>query len=340
MKLLFIGGINVGNYPRGGEEYKNQLILKMLEMTTYKSTIIDTHQWKNSLSVCLNLVFNVFLKKWDTILISASSLSTYRLLKLIDLLRPIILEKTTYLVIGGYFPEGIKEKRYNWLVYSKLKNVIVEGELLKNALLKYSKLKNISVLPNFKDFPEQIVNYKDSGDEFRFVYLGRISKSKGIYEILGAAADIYKNNTKVSFVVDFYGPMDDEIEFKHSFISYKGSLDFQNSPEDSYHVLSKYDCLLFPTYWVGEGFPGVLIDAFVVGLPVIASDWNMNRELIEEGVNGFIIPPKSKDSLTEKMTYVINNKVLLNEIRRNNILKSESYHANVVWAQLLDLLKL
>lgn len=332
MKQLFIGGINFGNHPRGGEEYKNQLLIKKIE----NSVFIDTHRWSKNPIIWIKLIFNLFFKSWDNILLSTSSLSTFRLLRIINILKPSILKKISYLVIGGYFPEGIRTKRYNWLYYKDLKNVIVEGEILKLDLLNHTELKNIKVIPNFKDFPEIEKIKKETKSSFSFVYIGRISKSKGIMEIIDAAKELQK--TGFEFRIDFFGPLEEDFDFSESHIEYKGFLDFQKRGRESYELISNYDCMLFPTYWQGEGFPGVIIDAFIAGLPVIASDWNMNRELIEEGVNGFIIPAKSTESLYEKMKFVINNENILKEIRINNRLKAKNYHIDAVYTQLKDVL--
>ncbi len=96
--------------------------------------------------------------------------------------------------------------------------------------------------------------------------------------------------------------------------------------------------MLFPTYWKGEGFPGVIIDAFVAGLPVIATDWNMNTEIIEDGVNGFIIEPKSSAALAEKMQYVMQSRGELEKIRQNNFTRAKDYHIDKIWPQIMELL--
>jgi glycosyltransferase involved in cell wall biosynthesis len=222
------------------------------------------------------------------------------------------------------------------LYYKDLKNVIVEGEILKLDLLNHTELKNVKVIPNFKDFPEIETIEKERKSSFSFVYIGRISKSKGIMEIIDAAKELQK--TGFEFRIDFFGPLEEDFDFSETFVDYKGFLDFQKQGRESYEFISNYNCMLFPTYWQGEGFPGVIIDAFIAGLPVIASDWNMNRELIEEGVNGFIIPAKSKEALYEKMKFVMNNENILKEIRLNNILKAKKYHIDSVYTQLKDVL--
>jgi glycosyltransferase involved in cell wall biosynthesis len=337
MKLVFIGAINQGNPPKGGEEYKNQLLINKINVTFNDSKIIDTYQWIKRPKVWRSLLLNILIKRVDSVLISASSVSTYRLLNLMQWIRPSLLSKTTYLVIGGYFPEGIRSNRFDWRFYKNLKNVVVEGDLLREIILDKSHLFNVKVVPNFKFFIDLSSPIKKKTEPlFRFVFVGRISEGKGIKEILEAINILnLKDN---AFEVDFFGPMEENFNLETEKSKYCGFLDFQNAPEKAYLKLSEYYCMLFPTFWKGEGFPGVIIDAFVAGLPVIATDWNMNTEIIEEGVNGFIIEPKSSKALAKKMQYVMHNRKELENIRENNLARAKDYHIDKVWPQILDLL--
>ena len=334
MKLLLIGAVNQGQTPRGGEEYKNQLLTQKIKKHFPQSAIIDTFAWSNKPKLLISLIISLFFKRWHFILISASSVSTYRLLKLIGFFRPTLLKKSMYLVIGGYFPVGVRTKRFNWKVYKNLKNVVVEGELLRNVIKSNSQLSNIVVLPNFKDFPHHDFNTKKTHiNIFSFVYVGRISEGKGIREILEARVILL--NEQVKFKIDFFGPIEDDFQLDSECSSYCGFLDFQESAGQSYSRLAEYDCLLFPTYWKGEGFPGVIIDAFVAGLPVIATDWNMNREIIEDNINGFIIEPKNANALADKMRWVMENQVVLEAIGGNNTKKAKDYHIDKIWPKLI-----
>ena len=338
MKILFIGAINKYNPPRGGEEYKNQLLdLKINESYNFP-IMIDTHRWSNKPQIWWDLLVSILFKKVDVVLISASSVSTYRLLNIIRWMKPSLLHKTTYLVIGGYFPEGIRTKRFNWKAYSKLKNVVVEGELLRQQILSNSNLANVKVVPNFKTFPN--LDIKDriiQNGKFRFVFVGRISNAKGINEILEAAQILKSSNEE--FEIDFYGPTEERFEFNNENTKYCGFLDFQNDSEKSYLTLAEYNCMLFPTYWMGEGFPGVIIDALIAGLPIIATDWNMNKEIIQDGVNGYLIKPRSSVELAEMMKFVMTHQEVLTIVGANNLKMAKNYHIDNIWHKIIDLLK-
>jgi glycosyltransferase involved in cell wall biosynthesis len=338
MKLLFIGAINQKHSPKGGEEYKNQLFIEKLESSSQLEPIIfDTYQWKKKPFLIVNLFYYLFFKNVDSIVISASSASTYLLLKILNKVKPSILCKIHYFVIGGYFPVGIKTRRYNWKVYQRLKSVVVEGQVLRKQLLESSDLKNLFVVPNFKKFDFTFKPNIKNVSKFKFVYLGRISRAKGIVEIIEAVEILKKNEH--DFEVDFFGPVEDEINFPQDLpLNYKGYLNIMNEPSVSYNILSEYSCMLFPTYWQGEGFPGVVIDAYIAGLPVIATDWNINKEVIEDEITGLIIPVQDSKVLALAMLKLLKNPNLVSNMRQYSTSRAKDFHIDIIWPKLFNLL--
>lgn len=79
--------------------------------------------------------------------------------------------------------------------------------------------------------------------------------------------------------------------------------------KEGYDQLSNYDMMLFPTYWRGEGFAGVFIDAFISGVPMIATDWAHNRIILEDGKTALFIPTHNVLALKEKMRQCISGDV-------------------------------
>lgn len=336
-RVLFIGAINENKSPLGGEEYKNQLILSKLKSEYIDLKYVDTILWKKSTSTVYRLFKNLFFSDFDLIVISASSVSTYRLLKLINFIRPQILKKISYLVIGGYFPVAVETGQFKNVFYEKLKCIIVEGEYLKAKLSKYLLCVPIFVIPNFKYFPRLDFLNKGYRKLFRFVFVGRICKEKGVDLIFNAAKKIEFDFEKYQFQIDFFGPIEGEYKF-NEICSYKGYLDFINYPEKCYKILSNYDCLLFPTLWKGEGFPGVIIDAYIAGLSIIASEWNMNSEVIKNGINGYLIPANNELALIKKMIWMMDNKEITAIMGNNNRAYASRFHIENIWSELFSIL--
>lgn len=95
--------------------------------------------------------------------------------------------------------------------------------------------------------------------------------------------------------------------------------------EEGYKTLSNYDAFLFPTYFVGEGFPGVLIDSFIAGVPAIATDFHANGEIIKDGLNGILIPIKDVNALAKAMHRIMEDAEFYSQIRKGAIESASKY---------------
>jgi len=123
----------------------------------------------------------------------------------------------------------------------------------------------------------------------KFVFIGHVIKEKGIRELLDAFLQLDS-----VFKLDVYGPLGDDFtqeECCNRNTRYCGVL----PSEDVCRVLKDYDMLILPSY--REGYPGVIIEAFSVGMPVIASSLDGICEMITDSENGKLIEPKSVRSI-------------------------------------------
>lgn len=305
-KTIFIGPCGGRGTPTNGASAKNYQIVNYLKHRGIDVTVIDTERWKRNPKVLFQLIFCLLVYRGRYI-VSANNTSSYRLLSILTKLP--LKEFVAYWVIGGSIADWIKEKRVSAKPFLKVDLIMCEGERMKQAFSECG-IENVKVVPNFKviDFiPEKSLLKKEN---VRFVFLSRIIKDKGVEIIIDAVKELNKRTS--GFTVDFYGPFEDS--YKEVFekaingvdnISYKGFLNLNDTK--NYNVLAEYDVMLFPTYWHGEGFPGIFIDAFIAGLPVIATDWSMNGELIKNGENGWLIPPHNPEALASLMKKILDN---------------------------------
>lgn len=145
----------------------------------------------------------------------------------------------------------------------------------------------------------------------------RVMREKGIADAVHAVITVNHNLGYQAFSLDIYGQVDGaqaewfeqlQKEFP-AYIRYGGLVPFDKSVD----VLKDYFALLFPTYYEGEGFAGTLIDAFSAGVPVIASDWKYNAELVSEKV-GILYPAGDQIALADVLKSVaVNPDILLNK---------------------------
>ncbi len=334
MNILFIGAINLNQKPRGGEEFKNQLLLPILK-GSLSTDIIDTTNWKKKPIVLFNIFFSLVFLKHEKILVSTSTISAYRLFKFIRYCCPFKLKRIKYFVIGGYLPKGISDGKLNPEIYKKLGGIVVEGQLLMNKLFKY----NIpsTVIPNFKNnlvrriSQDQVKVRIKTTIPYRFVFLSRMIEEKGIYKILQAVKQLNDKIGDDNVIVDFYGPIDNYNFTKFDTLKpancfYRGYLNLSDESNDNYKILETYHALLFPSSWYGEGFPGIFIDAFLCGLPVLCSNNNMNNEIILDSYNGLVYDIEDIDNgILDSMLRLIADKTLLYDLSINSYQSFQKY---------------
>lgn len=135
-------------------------------------------------------------------------------------------------------------------------------------------------------------------DDFVVIISGRMTYDKGITYIIGAIREIMNlipdNRLKFVFVGD--GPMLDVIKsdlrvFLNSSVFCLGKVD------NVLKVIVAGDLFLFAT--LHENLSNALLEAMAVGLSVIATNVGGNKEVVENGKNGFLIPAMSETDIVE-----------------------------------------
>ena len=132
---------------------------------------------------------------------------------------------------------------------------------------------------------------------FRFLFVGRIMREKGIEELLYAAKQLHRDG--YSFILDIVGFFEDSIKDQIQQTQLQGIVYFHGFQENPIPFYSQADCIVLPSYH--EGMSNVLLEAAAIGRPVIASDIPGCREAIDCNISGFLCPPKNASALYEAM---------------------------------------
>lgn len=214
------------------------------------------------------------------------------------------------------------EKRERERVLRCLKDVdavIVETQLLGTALSQMG-FKNVKVIPGYRRINAHEIQTKEPAKEgrLRTVYLGHIKREKGVFLACEAIKELRKEGLEVT--CDFFGPIapDDALRF-HSFctdvsgIEYKGILS-----GDVSNCLKRYDILVMPTSWQGEGHPGVVIEAMQAGIPVLTTRFRALPELIEDEKNGFLVDCDSIKGIVEVLRRLVFDPGLVDRMGKEN----------------------
>lgn len=317
-KVILIGGVGTPSEYVGGELTKNKNFLAALKNNGREVLVVDTHDARRKLWRLLPLPFVLLFHPKTNVILSTHIGNVYWLIKIFSIIRT--KRKVIFVGTGGAFSRWILDGKYEAKYFKFLHKIVVQGQKMKAELLQ-AGLSQSYLLPNSKfiDYLPDI-SKKSVSSKIRFVFMSRMQEEKGIELILECMLRLNKEGYKDKYTVDFYGLFEDDA-YKELYLSkmkkvpnakFNGVLNLRS--KSGYDELATYDIMLFPSYWRGEGFPGIVIDALVAGLPIIISDWNFNADYVEEGVTGFVVKSKDVNTLFNRMLYVINNKDILSPL--------------------------
>ena len=126
-------------------------------------------------------------------------------------------------------------------------------------------------------------------DAVHFAFISRIMKEKGIEQYLEVAEKITEKYDNVHFHI--CGFCEDEYEGKLQEMQNRGIVTYHGMIRDVASFMKNMHAIVHPTYYP-EGISNVLLEACAIGRPIITTDRSGCREVVEDGVNGFMIPPK------------------------------------------------
>lgn len=329
-KLIFIGGIG-SQTDFGGELTKNKYLIEALRSNGYEVNAIDTYQSRRKFWKLFKIPFVLLFNLKVPLIISTSFGNIYRLIQVLYWLKS--KRVISYFCIGGILHERVIAGEFNAKYFKIISRIYVEGEKMKHGL-KTCGIDSY-VLPNFKriSYLPNLAECREKTPKVKFVFLSRICKEKGVTLILEAAKLLSSYSDK--FSIALYGQIekDYEEEFNSLLVAlknvqYKGKLDLLSN--SGYDELASYDVMLFPTFWRGEGFPGALIDALIAGLPIMASDWNFNSDIVQTDKNGMLVKNQCLESLYEAMLYAIQHKEYFANMSESCQSMALKYDVNVV----------
>lgn len=141
-----------------------------------------------------------------------------------------------------------------------------------------------------------------SGEPVRFAFISRIMKEKGIDQYLEAAERIKEEYPATEFHI--CGFCEEEYEGRLDEMSKKGIVIYHGMIRDVAEFMSQMHCIVHPTYYP-EGISNVLLEACATGCPIITTDRSGCREVVEDGVNGYMIPQRDSKALIDAIEQFI-----------------------------------
>ncbi len=177
-------------------------------------------------------------------------------------------------------------------------------------------------------------------EDFVFVFVGRIVNDKGMRELSFAMQGLlggkHPLRPKLLLVGNFEPELDPLDAEDTSFFMHNPSVRFVNYQKDVRPYLAAADALVFPSY--REGFPNVVLEAGCMGLPSIVTDINGSNEIVREGINGRIVPPRNPEALLAVMEWTLSHPSDVARMAQNSRrIIQEKYEQKDVWKALKNM---
>ena len=310
---------------------------KQLKKNEIKSNVLEFNSANTNLFKSIKTFFHTykFIKKLNPDLIHTASMKAIILSGLCCLLikKPIVIAFSGF----GYIfteSENLKTQSLKFIIefllriifINRKKHIIVQNKFDFNYLLKNFKLnkKDISILNGSGVIIKNIKKKIKKNNTVLFP--SRILIHKGIIEFIEAAKFLKKkyNNWKFLAVGSYEGDNPTNLDLKYlKQVEKNNIVSFLNYTPNISHFFNKSKIVCLPTY--REGTPKSLIEACVMGLPIVTTKIPGCHLVVKSGYNGYKVPVKNINLLINKLEILIKSKTIRKKFSKNSFLIAKKY---------------
>ena len=151
-----------------------------------------------------------------------------------------------------------------------------------------------------------VTEYPD-GDPINFLFIARLMKEKGIEQYLDAAEAIHKNHPNTLFHICGASEPEYDMTRLNKLIE-AGIVNYHGLVSDIAGMHRISSCTIHPTYYP-EGLSNVLLESCACGRPIITTNRPGCREVVDNGVNGYVVEEKNSQDLIEKIEMFLGKSV-------------------------------
>jgi len=257
------------------------------------------------------------------------------MLPILYLIARLFRTKVCYRQFGGEFSETYKELGVFWrwivdqtilksdYIYFQSKYLVEFFSKIcaDKVIIRWLPTSRINRYSGFEDWEEK--------ELIDIVFLGRVVKEKGIYELIESVRQVE------GFFLNVYGPCNDlKILSKlrnSEYCKYHGELERVHVAE----MMKKRGVFALPSYHPGEGYSGAVVEATFCGLPLILTKWNAFPEMFSENEVMFV-SPKSVDCIVKKLITLKEEPNLLIDFSKKSFEASKRFDLRHTIQQFID----
>lgn len=195
-------------------------------------------------------------------------------------------------------------------LYSRPDRIITTGEAIRRRLIEELALPphKIVSIPTGTD-----TNYfhpshlKPEKDGLAVGIVAFLRSWKGHDYFIEAAVQVLKKISSATFYIVGNGPAEQRLRAQVEQLQLGERIQMLGYQPDVRAILSKLDVVVLTSY-ANEGVPQSLLQAMAMGRPVIGTTVGGIPEVIHDGINGYLIPPKDASACAEKIIVLLENR--------------------------------
>ena len=207
------------------------------------------------------------------------------------------------------YPKYSKEKRKAWFwlrktLYPLADHLVVQTDIIKEIFRGYNR--SVQVIPNpVKVDPESLYNKLEVSLPAcnKLVAMGSMTTQKGFDLLIEVFANLYRHHSDWNLIILGEGALKSELKSRAREYHIENAVFFAGRVKNPFSIMSRCDLFVLSSRY--EGFPNALLEAMASGLPPVSFDCPSGpAEIIQHGVNGYLVPPediKSMEKILSKL---------------------------------------
>jgi 1,4-alpha-glucan branching enzyme len=198
---------------------------------------------------------------------------------------------------------------YEKIILKMPSNVVhVESRKVRDQLNMINPKARTALIYNGVEIEEEIELQSNLRYERYVLYIGRLVAGKNLQVVIHAFKQVARVIPEAKLIVMGDGPLKEEWENLVDSNNLSKNIFFLghiSSKKQKYELLARTSAVVFPS--LSEGFAMVPIEGFQMSKPILISNLRPSDEIVDDNVDGFLLPPDDPDKWAEKIVHLLNN---------------------------------
>ncbi len=168
--------------------------------------------------------------------------------------------------------------------------------------------------------------------------MGRLEYQKAHDVMIKACAPILREHPEYKLIIYGEGTLRNDLENLIDTLKMKNQIFLPGNTQYAIFEVAKSQLFLLTSRF--EGMPNALMEAMALGIPCISTNCDMGpAELIEDGINGYLVPVDDVESITQKIRNLISNAELRKQISKNSKKINTTHSTEKIYNQYIEYFK-